>query len=149
MPFFRPINLPPLLIIQSVTLTSLGVYLTLSGRSPFVYKKYSMLVPASPTPRTSEAIRVLGVVTAALEGAYLLSSYMPFEENQLIAVSIPVRLAISSVLGVIALWKRKEMTKAGFWEYMGLAVMDGLAALRLGFQFGRFDGMVVGAEQWL
>jgi hypothetical protein len=41
------------------------------------------------------------------------------------------------------------MSVAGFWEMIGLAVVDGVGAISLGLRLGRFDGMVKDTEKWL
>lgn len=74
---------------------------------------------------------------------------MPFEENQFIASSVPVRLGVSALMGMLCLVRRNNMSTAGFWEFLALAVVDCSAAVTLGLQLGRFDGMVANAERWL
>ena len=74
---------------------------------------------------------------------------MPLEENQFVFASVPVRLMLSAGIFALCMMKGKEMSKGGFWELMGLAVFDGLAATGLGFYLGRFDGIVGGPERWL
>jgi hypothetical protein len=147
MPFLRPVNLPVPLVIQSATSVALGLYLTIFRRSPLVTSSYSMLAPAQPSARTADTVTLLGICITALEGAYFVTSYMPFKENQFIASSIPIRLYISAVLGSFCLLRRKELSSSGFWEFFGLAVMDGIAATCLGLIYGRFDGMVTNAER--
>jgi hypothetical protein len=149
MPFLRPVNLPAPLIFQSATAVGLGLYLTFFRRPPLVLSSYSMLAPAQPSARTADIITLLGICITALEGAYFVTSYMPFEENQFIASSIPMRLYIAATLGTFCIVRRKELSHSGFWEYIALASMDTIAATWLGLTFGRFDGMVVGAEKWL
>jgi hypothetical protein len=110
---------------------------------------YSLFVPANASPRMADTLTVLGVVVTGLQGAYLVLSYMPLEENQFVYASVPLRLFLAAcILGVCAV-HRQNMSKAGFWELMGLAVVDGAGAVALGLQLGRFDGMVRNAEQWL
>jgi hypothetical protein len=144
MPFLRPINLPAPLIVQSVSTVGLGLYIAFTRRAPF-----GLVVPPNPSPRTADAISLLGVAICALEVNYLVTSYMPFEENQWIASSVPVRLGVSALLGLLGVVHRKNMTTAGFWELVALAVIDAGAAISLGLQLGRFDGMVPNAEKWL
>jgi hypothetical protein len=144
MPFLRPVNLPAPLIAQSVASVGLGLYLAFSRRAPF-----GLFAPANPSPRTADTISLLGTIVTALEINYLVASYMPFEDNQWIASSVPVRLGVSALLGTLCLVHRKRMTSDAFWEFFALAIADGGAAIILGLQIGRFDGMVSGAEKWL
>lgn len=74
---------------------------------------------------------------------------MPFAENQFVAASIPARLYVSAALAFFCIFRRKELTYSGFCEYLGLAIVDGVSAVWLGAIFGRFDGMVGGAEKYL
>lgn len=73
---------------------------------------------------------------------------MPLEENQFVHASVPVRLMLSAAMLGICLLKGKQMSKGGYWELMGLAIFDGIAATVLGFYLGRFDGIIGGPERW-
>ena len=114
---------------------------------------YRAFAPATPpSPRHADALTLLGVVVAVLESTYLLASYMPLEENQFVAASVPARLGVSAVLAGVAVWKgvvRKEMSEEGRWDIVALAGVDAAAACWLGMKLGRCDGMVVDAERWL
>jgi hypothetical protein len=149
MPFFRPINLPPPLIAQSITAVGIGVYMALFRKPAFTHNGYTLLVPANSPPRTADAITLLGVITAGLEITYLVSSYMPLEENQFVAASVPVRMGLALLMASVCVLHRKSMTKSGFWELTSLILLDGSAAIGLGLQLGRWDGMVSNAEKWL
>jgi hypothetical protein len=70
---------------------------------------------------------------------------MPIEENQFIAASIPVRLALALSMASICVAHRRTMSKSGFWELVGLSVIDGGSAVALGIWLGRWDGIVQGA----
>jgi hypothetical protein len=150
MPFLRPINLPLPLIAQSLTAVGLGLYLTLFRKPPFVSQdnSYSALAPPNPTPRTADTISLLGICMTGLEVTYLVSSYMPFEQNQFIAASVPVRLGLAALMAAVVARERKSMSKSGFWEFTALAALDGVSAVVLGWRLGRWDGMVAGAEGW-
>jgi len=162
MPLLRPVNLPAPLIIQSIASIGLGLWLTFVRRPPVVYDSFSdkkpnaktlqdqpepwtMLAPASPSPRMADTVSLLGIVITGLEVTYLVSSYMPFEENQFIAASIPIRIFLSTLMLSVCVIHRKRMSGSGFWELIGLAVLDGFAGIWLGNTFGRWDGMVRGA----
>jgi hypothetical protein len=145
MPFFRPINLPAPLILQSVTSVGLGLYIAFFRKPPFVHNGYTALIPSNAPPRTADVISLLGLVIAGLESLYLVASYMPIEENQFIAASIPVRLALAISMGGICVVHKNTMSKSGFWELVGLGVLDGGAAVVLGIWLRRWDGMVQGA----
>jgi hypothetical protein len=149
MPFLRTVNLPAPLIVQSVASVGLGVYLAIFGRTPFTYGSYSLLAPSSPSSRTADTVRFFGMVLAGLQSQYLISSYMPLEENQFVATSAPVRMAIGVALGTVAFLKRKTMSESGFWEFVGLAVVELGSAAWIGHMMGRFDGMVPVAQKWL
>jgi len=160
MSFLRPVNLPTPLIVQSIASIGLGLWLTFVRRPPVVYisdkkqsektsqdhpEPWTMLVPASPSPRMADTVSLLGIVIIGLEITYLVSSYMPFEENQFIAASIPVRIFLSTLMLSVCVVHRKQMSGSGFWELIGLAVLDGSAGIWLGNILGRWDGMVRGA----
>ncbi|KIW08665.1 uncharacterized protein PV09_00618 [Verruconis gallopava] len=151
MPLLRPINLPAPLIVQSVTLVGFGIYTTFF-RGP-IYSTadghYSLFVPANPSPRVADTLTLLGIVTTGLQGAYLISSYMPLEENQFVHASVPARLFLSACMLSVCLVHRPHMSSGGFRELLTLGLVDGAAAAALGFQLGRFDGMVKNAERWL
>jgi hypothetical protein len=149
MPFFRPINLPAPFIAQSVTSVALGVYLTFFRKPAVVYNGYTMLVPANAPPRTADTISIFGILATGLEVTYLVASYMPLEENQFIAATVPVRLALAGMMAAVCAIHRKSMSKSGFWELVALTLLDGSAAIGTGLYLGRWDGMVVNAEKWL
>jgi hypothetical protein len=90
----------------------------------------------------ADTISVLGLAITGLQGGYLLISYMPLEENQFVHASIPMRLFLAACIFGVCTIHRKNMSTAGFWELMGLAIVDGGAAIALGFKLGSFDGMV-------
>jgi hypothetical protein len=145
MPFLRPINLPAPLILQSVASVGLGLYIAFFRKPPFVHNGYTAIVPSNAPPRTADAISLLGLVIAGLESLYLVASYMPIEENHFIAASIPVRLALALSMACICVAHRKTMSKSGFWELVGLGVVDGGSAIALGIWLGRWDGIIQGA----
>jgi hypothetical protein len=149
MPLFRPINLPAPLIVQSVSTVGLGIYMSIFRKPAIVHNGYTMFVPANAPPRTADAISLLGIAVIGLEVTYLVTSYMPIEENQFIAASVPIRLGLSALMGTLCVLYRKSMSKSGFWEFVSLALLDGSAAIGLGLYLGRWDGMVVNAEKWL
>ena len=80
---------------------------------------------------------------------YLVSSYMPLEDNQFVHTSVPVRLFLAGCLVGVCVLRGREMSKSGWWEMIGLAAIEGVGALMLGFHLGRFDGKVRDAEKWL
>ena len=149
MPFFRPVNLPAPLIAQSVTAVGLGIYMSLFRNPAIVYKGYTLLAPANPPARTADTISLLGVLACGLEVTYLVSSYMPFEDNQFVASSVPVRLGLAILMGATCVIHRKTMSTSGFWELVSLTILDISAAVTLGLRLGRWDGMVIDAEKWL
>ena len=142
MPIFRAVNLPAPLIVQSIASVGLGLWLTFARRPPVVWNGWTMLAPSSPSPRTADTVSLLGIVVTGLEISYLVTSYMPFEENQFVAASVPVRLFLAGLMLAVCVVHRKRMSRSGFWELMGLAMMDAFAAIWLGNTLGRWDGMV-------
>jgi hypothetical protein len=148
MPFSREINLPAPLIAQSLTAVGLGLYMSLF-RKPAVIQSYAMFAPVNPTPRMADTTSLLGVITVGLEVTYLVSSYMPLEDNQFIAASVPIRLGLAALMGTICVIHRKTLSKSGFRELALLAIADASAAVVLGLKLGRWDGMVANAEKWL
>lgn len=71
---------------------------------------------------------------------------MPIEENQWLHVTVPIRLFVSTALGVNLLFRGRRMSEGGFWEFFALGVTDFVGAVMLGWELGRFDGMVSGFE---
>jgi hypothetical protein len=104
-----------------------------------------MLVPSSPPPRTADTISLFGIVITGLEITYLVTSYMPFEENQFVAASVPVRIFLAGLMATVCGLNWKSMSRSGLWEIVGLAAMDASAGIWLGTKLGRWDGMVKGA----
>jgi hypothetical protein len=149
MPFLRPVNIPAPLIGQSVFAVGLGLYMALFRKPAFVRNGYTLVVPANASPRTADTISFLGIVLTGLQVCYLVTSYMPIEENQFIAASVPVRLGLAALMGTICIVHRKTMSRSGFMELAALAALDGAMAIWLGFYIGRWDGMVKNAERWL
>lgn len=88
-----------------------------------------------------------GIAAVALESTYLVTSYMPPEENQFLHASIPVRGLVAVCIAGILLTEgqNRRMSKEGFWELTGLMVADTLAFTANGLWLGRWDGIVSGA----
>jgi uncharacterized membrane protein len=112
------INLPYYVLFHAIGLCAIGLYHVYIG-----------------TPRDAYAIR--GITTFALAVAYLVTAYMPIEENQFIHASAPVRMAIGVLSAFAALTGRGD--KKLLW---GTALWDGLGGVLLGWQLGRYDGRV-------
>ncbi|KAF2429823.1 hypothetical protein EJ08DRAFT_260534 [Tothia fuscella] len=150
MPFFRPVRLPIPIIAASVTAVGLGLYTTIFRRPIYSHPHtdYTPLVPSHPTGRVADTISLLGVVMTGLEVTYLVSSYMPLEENQFIAASVPIRLGLSALMASVCWIHRQSMSDSGFWELLALSALDASAAIQLGFRLGRWDGMIHDAERW-
>ncbi|KAF9883874.1 hypothetical protein FE257_002717 [Aspergillus nanangensis] len=144
----RPINLPPPVLLTGGPILGLGLYLSVFRVFPSVTlgsreKKLDIFVPRPVTPRVADTNALFGLVASALMLPYFVSSYMPVEENQFLHASVPIRLALAVGLGGNVLLRgRKGMSEEGFWEFVALAVLDGVGAVWLGFYLGRFDGMV-------
>jgi hypothetical protein len=146
----RPVNLPAPLILQSLASCGLGLYISIFRRGIALTSTYSVVAPPLPaSPRHADALTMLGAILTALEINYLASSYMPFEENQFIASSVPIQMGVGILLAGMTAWKRNDMSNEGLWELSGLAGIEIAAAVWLGFSTGRWDGMVYGADKWL
>ncbi|GIJ86691.1 hypothetical protein Asppvi_005584 [Aspergillus pseudoviridinutans] len=144
---FRPVNLPPHVLVTSTTIIGLSLYVSLFRKSPLKHLTgRDVFVPAPSTPRVADTNALFGVVACALQLPYFLCSYMPIEENQWLHVTVPVRLAVSAALGVNLLFRGRRMSEEGLWEFLALGVTDLVGAVMLGWELGRFDGMVSGFE---
>jgi hypothetical protein len=115
------INLPWFITAHALSLSTLGLYLTFSS---------------TPSKQTS----TLGIATLGLGLAYLSTSYVPVEENQLLYASVPVRVILAAVAGLKALVARKEERGT----LVGVAVYDGLGGVVLGWWLGSWSGRVPG-----
>jgi hypothetical protein len=145
MSFLRPVNLPAPVILQCVSSVGLGLYIAFFRKPPFTHKSYSVLIPSNASARTADSFSFLGLLIAGLNSYFLVASYMPIEENQIIAASIPVRLGLVCAIAGISVLHRKTMSKSGFWELICLSIVDGGSAIALGVQLGTWDGIVQGA----
>jgi hypothetical protein len=144
---FRPVNLPPHVLLSSTTVLGLSLYVSLFRNSPLKHLTgRNIFVPAPSTGRIADTNALLGVVACALQLPYFLSSYMPIEENQWLHVTVPIRLFVSTALGVNLLLRGRRMSEEGIWEFLALGVTDFVGAVMLGWELGRFDGMVSGFE---
>lgn len=142
---FRPVNPPPHVLLTSTTVIGLGLYISLFRTSPLKpLTGRDVLVPAPSTSRIADTNALLGVVACALQLPYFLSSYMPIEKNQWLHVTVPIRLFVTTALGVNVLLRGRRMSEEGFWEFLALGVTDFVGAVMLGWELGRFDGMVSG-----
>jgi hypothetical protein len=144
---FRPVNLPPHVLLSSTTVLGLSLYVSLFRISPLKHLTgRDIFVPVPSTGRIADTNALLGVVACALQLPYFLSSYMPIAENQWLHVTVPIRLFVSAALGVNLLLRGRRMSEEGFWEFLALGVTDFVGAVMLGWELGRFDGMVYGFE---
>lgn len=111
------VNLPFGILIHASVLTSLGLYLAL-------FRKPS----------------TLGIATLALGLGYLSTAYVPIAENQFLHASVPVRIILAFVAMIRSLTADKD-ERMTLW---GVAVLDGIGGLILGWWLGRWDGRVAG-----
>ncbi|KAL2871665.1 uncharacterized protein BJX67DRAFT_342769 [Aspergillus lucknowensis] len=163
--FFRPVNLPLPIFIANGTLLATGLHVAIFTRLPWPFhrinittkgkdkdkdnkerKPLELFAPSPTTPRITDTTTLFGLVTSCLMAPYFLSSYMPIEENQFLAVSVPIRLAASACLFGHALFRGAggKMSVEGYWEFLGFAVLDLAASVHVGYTLGRFDGVVPG-----
>ncbi|KAL4895848.1 hypothetical protein BDV59DRAFT_199827 [Aspergillus ambiguus] len=151
---FRPINLPRHILFANGTLLGLALYVTIFRSLPTIKltagkkdekRQLELFIPRPTTRRITDTNVLFGLVTSGLMLPYFVSSYMPIEENQFLHASVPIRLFASAVmLGHTLVRGRRGMSEEGYWEFLGLALLDAGAAIALGCELGRFDGMVPG-----
>ncbi|KAG2415185.1 hypothetical protein HFD88_006376 [Aspergillus terreus] len=150
---FRPVNLPKYIIVSDGALLGLALYVTVFRSLPAIRlrptkkgeekRRPERLIPHPTTRRIADTNALLGLMTSCLMLPYFLCSYMPIEENQFLHATVPIRLFVSGVmLGHTLLRGRNGMSEEGYWEFLVFAVMDAGAAIALGVELGRFDGMV-------
>lgn len=140
---FRPVNLPTHVLLTSTTVSGLGLYISLFRNSPLKNLTGSeFFVPEPSSRRIADTNALFGVSACVLMLPYFLSSYMPIQENQWLHVTVPLRLFLSSALGANLLFRGRQMSEEGFWEFLALGVADFVGAIMLGWELGRFDGMV-------
>jgi hypothetical protein len=140
---FRRVNLPSHVLLTSTTVFGLGLYVSLFRTSPLKpLTGRDFFVPEPSTRRIADTNALFGVTACVLMLPYFLSSYMPIEENQWLHATVPIRLFLSSALGANLLLRGRYMTQEGFWEFLALGVVDFVGAIMLGWELGRFDGMV-------
>jgi hypothetical protein len=77
-----PISLPPL-ILHACTLVGMGAYL--------------FLLPIGPS-RENQLRATLGSTSISLGLTYIMTSYVPIAENQVLHASVPLRLMTSVLL---------------------------------------------------
>jgi uncharacterized membrane protein YjjP (DUF1212 family) len=112
------IQLPPWLLAHAFGLCALGFYLLMRG-----------------TPWNNNATR--GIATFALGAAYLATGYMDPKDNQFLAASVPVRIAIGGISAVAALLGKGERK-----VLIGVALYDGIGGYLVGQWLGNFSGRV-------
>lgn len=150
---FRPVNLPQHIIVANGALLGLSLYVAVFRSLPAIRltptkrgkekRRPELLIPHPTTRRIADTNALLGLVSSCLMLPYFLCSYMPIEENQYLHASVPIRLFVSGVLfGHTLLRGRKGMSEEGYREFLGFAVMDAGAAIMVGLQLGRFNGIV-------
>ncbi|OCK75301.1 hypothetical protein K432DRAFT_386292 [Lepidopterella palustris CBS 459.81] len=144
MSFLSKINLPTPILIQAVGLVGLGLHMTFTGRIPWVSSSY----PTSITPlalRNRDTTFLLGAVTFALGLTYFVTSYVPVAENQWLHASVPVRFCLSVLFfGRLAVSGRQEFSTEGYWELVGLGLIDLIGSISVGMTLGKWDGRVEG-----
>ncbi|KAK6515452.1 hypothetical protein TWF506_007787 [Arthrobotrys conoides] len=121
-------NLPWPITVHAVALTALGVAMAFSRRKPDV------------SPELRGANSLIGITTTTIGLAYLSTSYVPIEQNQFLHASVPVRLAIATLLATSAVVNRKDMDDKSWRTHVGFALWDGIGALWLGWYLDRWDG---------
>lgn len=119
-----PIHLPWFISVHAWGLTALGLY--------YLFKAPPMGKRAVHTP-------ALGIATIGIGVAYLLTSYMPTEDNQWLHASVPVRLLLASLL-VLKVLAGTGLTSDEKRSLLSLAIYDGLGGVVLGLWLGRWDG---------
>lgn len=130
--FLPQINLPWIITFHSSSLVAIGAY-NLFGKGP---------IRPAPHTREDEYRTTVGSTFLTLGLAYLLTSYMPLEENQFLYASVPIRVLTSVVLASTWARNRETMSDEGKWEYLGTALYDGAITVWLGWYLGTFSGRV-------
>lgn len=150
MSLYRPVNLPLPVLLTSLSEVGLGLYLTLFRRPPYTSASNDEgPVPLPHALRSADITSLLGITATGLGLTYLVSSYMPVEENQFLHAIVPVRLALSTLMTTtLLIHGRQGMSKEGFWAHVVLAALDGVSALAMGHLLGRYDGIVARPERW-
>ncbi|OJD15485.1 hypothetical protein AJ78_04249 [Emergomyces pasteurianus Ep9510] len=111
------VNLPAPVLLHALGLSALGAYLTFT-KSP----------------------ATLGIATTGLGLSYLLTSYVPIEENQFLHASVPVRI----ILAALALTRLPTAPKAERKSLTILILYDFLGGLMVGYVLGKYDGRLPG-----
>lgn len=129
MDFLPSVNLPSLVLAHSLLLSILGL---------------RMVFRSSPTPRPNretETSAMSGITTLAIGIAYLVTSYMPIEQNQFLHASVPVRMFLA-LLAAARLVFVQNVSTEGRNEMLFVAIYDGLGGAICGWQLGNFSGKV-------
>jgi hypothetical protein len=85
---------------------------------------------------------MLGVATTGLGLSYLLTSYMPIEQNQFLHASVPARLILAALSAYKALVGRKDLSDVEKKRLWGVTIYDGLGAVVLGLWLGKWNGRI-------
>jgi hypothetical protein len=125
------VHLPPVILVHSLLLSLLGLYLVFRRREGHTRQ----------TQLLEEAWGMAGITIFALGIAYLATSYMPIEENQLLHASVPVRILLAA-LALLRLLSTPKMTSDGRGQMLFVILYDGLGGILCGWQLGRWDGRV-------
>ena len=123
------VNLPWLVLGHSIFLSFLGL---------------RMIFRSSPPPRPNrenEISAISGITTLAIGIAYLVTSYMPIEQNQFLHASVPVRIFLA-LLAALRLCTISNISNEGRNEMLFVAIYDGLGGAICGWQLGNFSGRV-------
>jgi hypothetical protein len=91
---------------------------------------------AIPPGRAHELSSVLGLALVDLGLAHLVTSYVEVERNQFLYASVPIRLVVGSLAGLLLMVKGKGMSREGRREMWGLVVYDLVSVLALGRWLG-------------
>ncbi|KAG5305202.1 class III chitinase [Histoplasma capsulatum G186AR] len=111
------VHLPVPVLLHALGLFSLGMYLTFTK------------VPSA-----------LGIAVTGLGLSYLLTSYVPIEQNQFLHASVPVRI----ILATLAAARLPTAPQAERKNLIILILYDFLGGVMVGYILGQWNGRLPG-----
>lgn len=122
----RPVDLPWPILFHALGVFSIGLGLIIKPPS----KK-----SAIPDPDST----IQGIATLGIAFGYLLTAYVPQEQNTYLYASVPARMILAGIAGV-----KLVLGSPARKELLAILVYDGLGGLVLGWYLGRWDGKIPG-----
>ena len=128
----RPVDLPWPILLHALGVSFVGLSLIVYSPRPSSTKQTKATKPAQDST-------MLGIATLGIAFGYLLTAFVPQEQNTYLYASVPARMMLAGIAGVklvLGSPPRKEL--------LGILVYDGLGGLVLGWYLGRWDGKIPG-----